>query len=161
MQAQLDAGGQRDLELDLARRDGVAARGTVGADPATRPDLAGLLARHLAGLDHSADTGPQGDVFHARAAGRLGLTHKQPWCRRDNSGPSAISRDGMARAVSRLTWHNDAVLRAPMTHPLPVLQPGVLADGRKPAWLKVRAPGGPSYMRLRRLMRSLNLHSVC
>ena len=48
-----------------------------------------------------------------------------------------------------------------MTHPLPVLQPGVLADGRKPAWLKVRAPGGPSYMRLRRLMRSLNLHSVC
>jgi len=44
-----------------------------------------------------------------------------------------------------------------MTHPLPVLQPGVLADGRKPAWLKVRAPGGPSYMRLRRLMRSLNL----
>src|SRR5438552_1820921 len=48
-----------------------------------------------------------------------------------------------------------------MTHPLPVLQPGVLADGRKPAWLKVRAPGGPNYMRLRRLMRGLNLHSVC
>src|SRR5438105_3689066 len=48
-----------------------------------------------------------------------------------------------------------------MTHPLPVLQPSALADGRKPAWLKVCAPGGPNYMRLRRLMRSLNLHSVC
>jgi lipoic acid synthetase len=32
---------------------------------------------------------------------------------------------------------------------------------RKPAWLKVRAPGGPTYMRLRGLMREWNLHSVC
>jgi lipoic acid synthetase len=32
---------------------------------------------------------------------------------------------------------------------------------RKPPWLKVRAPGGPNYMRLRRLMREWNLHSVC
>jgi lipoic acid synthetase len=48
-----------------------------------------------------------------------------------------------------------------MTHPLPVLQPNTVADGRKPAWLKVRAPGGPNYIRLRRLMRELNLHSVC
>jgi lipoic acid synthetase len=47
-----------------------------------------------------------------------------------------------------------------------------LADGRrpdtttdvrqpKPAWLKVRAPGSPSYLRLKRLMRELNLHTVC
>jgi lipoyl synthase len=48
-----------------------------------------------------------------------------------------------------------------VTHPLPVLPPGPVADGRKPAWLKVRAPGGPNYIRLRGLMRSLNLHSVC
>ncbi len=48
-----------------------------------------------------------------------------------------------------------------MTHPLPVLPSGTVADGRKPAWLKVRAPGGPKYIRLRGLMRSLNLHSVC
>jgi lipoic acid synthetase len=32
---------------------------------------------------------------------------------------------------------------------------------RKPAWLKVRAPGGPNYMRLKQLMRELDLHSVC
>jgi len=42
-----------------------------------------------------------------------------------------------------------------------VHQPNAAPEGRKPAWLKVRAPGGPSYMRLRRLMRELNLHSVC
>jgi lipoyl synthase len=48
-----------------------------------------------------------------------------------------------------------------VTHPLPVLPSGTVADGRKPAWLKVRAPGGPKYIRLRGLMRSLNLHSVC
>jgi lipoic acid synthetase len=42
-----------------------------------------------------------------------------------------------------------------MKHPLPLL------EGRKPAWLKVRAPGGPNYLRLKRLMREANLHSVC
>ena len=32
---------------------------------------------------------------------------------------------------------------------------------RKPGWLKVRAPGGPGYSRLKRLMRELDLHTVC
>jgi len=31
----------------------------------------------------------------------------------------------------------------------------------KPEWLKVRAPGSPSYLRLKTLMRGLNLHTVC
>jgi len=31
----------------------------------------------------------------------------------------------------------------------------------KPAWLKVRAPGSPSYMRLKGLMRNLGLNTVC
>jgi lipoic acid synthetase len=31
----------------------------------------------------------------------------------------------------------------------------------KPDWLKVRAPGSPSYQRLKGLMRDLNLHTVC
>ncbi|MBI4638844.1 MAG: lipoyl synthase [Candidatus Rokubacteria bacterium] len=48
-----------------------------------------------------------------------------------------------------------------MTQPLPVLQPPTPLEGRKPPWLKVRAPGGPSYMRLKHLVRSLNLHTVC
>ena len=32
---------------------------------------------------------------------------------------------------------------------------------RKPAWLKVKAPGGANYLRLQQLMRDLKLHSVC
>jgi lipoic acid synthetase len=46
---------------------------------------------------------------------------------------------------------------------LPVLQPAAPPDpsGRKPPWLKVRAPGGPEYMRLRALMRAQRLHTVC
>jgi lipoyl synthase len=32
---------------------------------------------------------------------------------------------------------------------------------RKPSWLKVRAPGGPNFLRLKSLLRELNLHSVC
>ncbi|HEY4955005.1 MAG TPA: lipoyl synthase [Gemmatimonadaceae bacterium] len=32
---------------------------------------------------------------------------------------------------------------------------------RKPPWLKVKAPGGPKYIRLKHLMRELDLHSVC
>jgi lipoic acid synthetase len=31
----------------------------------------------------------------------------------------------------------------------------------KPEWLKVRAPGSPSYLRLKGIMRNLNLHTVC
>src|SRR4026208_2605530 len=31
----------------------------------------------------------------------------------------------------------------------------------KPGWLKVRAPGSPAYLRLKGLMRELNLHTVC
>ena len=32
---------------------------------------------------------------------------------------------------------------------------------RKPSWLKVKAPGGHNYVRLKHLMRELNLHTVC
>jgi len=32
---------------------------------------------------------------------------------------------------------------------------------RKPGWLKVRAPGGENYGRLKHLMRELDLHTVC
>jgi lipoyl synthase len=59
----------------------------------------------------------------------------------------------------------------PVTMSLPVIQPGALpgtlASGgvgpaaRKPEWLKVRAPGGPNYIRLKHLMREWNLHTVC
>jgi lipoic acid synthetase len=35
------------------------------------------------------------------------------------------------------------------------------APGRKPAWLRVPAPGGPNYVALKRMMRELGLHTVC
>jgi lipoic acid synthetase len=41
--------------------------------------------------------------------------------------------------------------------PLVASQPRIA----KPEWLKVRAPGSPSYLRLKELMRGLNLHTVC
>jgi len=44
---------------------------------------------------------------------------------------------------------------------LPLLEPSTPPSTPKPAWLKVRAPGGPQYLRLKGLMREWNLHSVC
>lgn len=35
------------------------------------------------------------------------------------------------------------------------------AGARKPAWLKVKAPGGQNYAQVRRVMRDLRLHTVC
>ena len=32
---------------------------------------------------------------------------------------------------------------------------------RKPSWLKVKAPGGPNYLRLKQLMADLDLNTVC
>lgn len=32
---------------------------------------------------------------------------------------------------------------------------------RRPDWIRSKAPGGPNYLRLVRLMRGLNLHTVC
>ena len=32
---------------------------------------------------------------------------------------------------------------------------------RKPQWLKVKAPGGENYIRLKKMMKDLNLHTVC
>jgi lipoyl synthase len=48
-----------------------------------------------------------------------------------------------------------------MGFPLLVLEPNGPPAAPKPAWLKVRAPGGPKYIRLKGLMREWNLHSVC
>jgi lipoyl synthase len=44
---------------------------------------------------------------------------------------------------------------------LPLLDPSKPPASPKPAWLKVRAPGGPRYLRLKGLMREWNLHTVC
>jgi lipoyl synthase len=38
---------------------------------------------------------------------------------------------------------------------------GISSRARKPEWLKVRAPGGTNYLRLKQLMRGQRLHTVC
>jgi lipoic acid synthetase len=43
---------------------------------------------------------------------------------------------------------------------LPLIQ--IASDPqRKPPWLKVKAPGGPTYVALKHMMRDLKLHTVC
>jgi lipoic acid synthetase len=44
---------------------------------------------------------------------------------------------------------------------LPLLEAPRQIDSPKPPWLKVRAPGGPNFSRLKGLMRQWKLHSVC
>ena len=36
-----------------------------------------------------------------------------------------------------------------------------VAPARKPSWLKVKAPGGQSYIKIQAMMRELGLHTVC
>ncbi len=44
---------------------------------------------------------------------------------------------------------------------LPVIQPNEHNGARRPEWLKVRAPGGEDYARVKNMMRSKALHTVC
>ena len=61
-----------------------------------------------------------------------------------------------------------------MTSPFPILNQSVAAGGcgagvaafspqshPRPDWLRVRFPGGPNYQDLKRMMRILDLHTVC
>ncbi|MBI2793087.1 MAG: lipoyl synthase [Ignavibacteria bacterium] len=48
-----------------------------------------------------------------------------------------------------------------MTFELNVLEERKAAAARRPEWLKVRAPGGEDYARLKGMMRSKALHTVC
>jgi lipoic acid synthetase len=57
---------------------------------------------------------------------------------------------------------NTGIVKSKGTARLPILKGEAIPIGaRKPEWLKVRSPGGPNYLRLKRLMRNQRLHSVC
>ncbi len=49
-------------------------------------------------------------------------------------------------------------MAAPLIHITPRVP---VPPARKPAWLKVKAPGGPAYLALQHMMRDLRLHTVC
>ncbi len=54
------------------------------------------------------------------------------------------------------------VVKSKGTSRVPILEGAAIPiTSRKPSWLKVRSPGGPNYLRLKRLMRGQRLHSVC
>ena len=67
--------------------------------------------------------------------------------------------------------HSDLTARGPMAAPLVQLTHSFQAPQggpaghrplvRKPSWLKVTAPGGGNYVRIKALMRELGLHTVC
>jgi len=46
-------------------------------------------------------------------------------------------------------------------NPPPLIPPSGILPSRKPSWLKVNAPGGPNYLKLRRLVREQRLHTIC
>ncbi len=48
-----------------------------------------------------------------------------------------------------------------MAAPLVQITPPAPAPQRKPPWLKVKAPGGSTYLGLKHMMRDLKLHTVC
>ncbi len=66
---------------------------------------------------------------------------------------AAVELVQLTRAAPEVGGGTASSSRRPI--PVPVL------PARKPEWLKVRAPGGPTYARLRALMRELDLHTVC
>ncbi|MEX0907309.1 MAG: lipoyl synthase, partial [Gemmatimonadota bacterium] len=54
------------------------------------------------------------------------------------------------------------IVKSKGTAKLPILDGEALPLGaRKPEWLKVRSPGGPNYLRLKKMLRGQRLHSVC
>ncbi|MGH7410584.1 MAG: lipoyl synthase [Candidatus Methylomirabilis sp.] len=46
-------------------------------------------------------------------------------------------------------------------NPTPLIPPSGILPSRKPPWLKVNAPGGPNYLKLKRLVREQQLHTIC
>jgi lipoic acid synthetase len=58
-----------------------------------------------------------------------------------------------------------AVSTTPTVSPLRIIRPRDINPGParepKPAWLKVRAPGSPNYLRLKSLMKEARLNTVC
>ncbi len=57
---------------------------------------------------------------------------------------------------------DSGVVKSKGTAKLPILDGEAMPlTVRKPEWLKVKSPGGANYLRLKKMMRGLKLHSVC
>jgi lipoate synthase len=102
------------------------------------------------------------------AAGQLGLL----------SHGSITTRLPDGNPIRNVEWPNHVmesgldmariILRGFMSAPVPVqfirgrrVKDAAFNRTPKPDWLKVRAPGSENYLRLKGIMRDLNLHTVC
>ena len=99
-----------------------------------------------------------GDVIGIRSMMFIGLSFDH----RVLDGLQAASFLGDVKKNARVNWRLDDDL---LMEPLPVLtghggSPEAFG-GRRPDWLKVRLPAGPTYSRLKELMREERLHTVC
>ena len=73
----------------------------------------------------------------------------------------SVTRDGVVRGYAP-DGKDTGVVKSKGTAKLPILHGEALPlKTRKPDWLKVRSPGGPNYLRLKKLIRGQRLHSVC
>ncbi|MBX6366095.1 MAG: lipoyl synthase [Gemmatimonadetes bacterium] len=71
------------------------------------------------------------------------------------------AREAAARGYAPQGKDN-GIVKSKGTAKLPIIDGEALPiTTRKPEWLKVRSPGGPNFLRLKRLMRNHRLHSVC
>ena len=43
----------------------------------------------------------------------------------------------------------------------PLISPAEVVPSRKPSWLKVKAPGSPNYLKLKRVVQDQRLHTIC
>jgi lipoic acid synthetase len=74
----------------------------------------------------------------------------------------AMSASGAAARGYAPSGKDNGVVKSKGTARLPILEGEAMPlDARKPAWLKVRSPGGPNHGRLKRMMRGQRLHTVC
>src|SRR6202162_5375549 len=122
-----------------------------GGHQRARPGRREYRGHH--GLSRGGDGGAQLRRFRGGDA-RLG--HRgAPVCRRPRRACCACERCAIMTVAKREKGQTSMGL------PLPLLKPSGPPTASKPAWLKVRAPGGPKYIRLKGLMREWNLHSVC
>ncbi len=71
----------------------------------------------------------------------------------ENNKPSGYAPEGKNTGVVKPKGHNKIRAHEGLDT--------IAITERKPSWLKVRSPGGPEYLRLKKLMKSRALHTVC
>src|SRR5439155_1712325 len=170
--------------VGLAVAVNVAAGGSVGVFVWNMPRMArwmytGIVGRRAVGLVEPPICERCGSVMrlrakhmaHARvvpeAKADLGLILSCPSCDSDGAmliGPEAQAalRQGLTYlALTRRSGRDRAEDAARLVEGAGGRERLIRDAARKPACLKVPAPGGPIYLALKHLMRELKLHTVC